>query len=76
MTLLTCGVLPVSLVVFMTVPATPAAQSRPRTLVALLAHADDETAASPVLARYAREGVHVHLIVATDGSAGKGLADL
>jgi len=28
-----------------------AAQRPPRTLVALLAHADDETAASPVLAR-------------------------
>jgi LmbE family N-acetylglucosaminyl deacetylase len=56
----------------MTLPSTPAAQSRPRTLVALLAHADDETAISPVLARYAREGVQVHLIVATDGSAGSG----
>jgi LmbE family N-acetylglucosaminyl deacetylase len=40
--------------------------------VALLAHADDETAASPVLARYAREGVQVHLIIATDGSGGTG----
>ncbi|HEX7779123.1 MAG TPA: PIG-L family deacetylase [Vicinamibacterales bacterium] len=50
----------------------PAAQNRPRTLVALLAHADDETAAGPVLARYAREGAQVHLIVATDGSAGSG----
>ena len=46
--------------------------SAPRTLVALLAHADDETAVSPVLARYAREGVAVHLIIATDGSAGSG----
>jgi len=49
-----------------------AAQGRPRTLVALLAHADDESAAAPVLARYAREGVQVHLIVASDGSAGSG----
>jgi len=49
-----------------------AAQRPPRTLVVLLAHADDETAASPVLARYAREGVRVHLIVATDGSGGSG----
>jgi LmbE family N-acetylglucosaminyl deacetylase len=40
--------------------------------VALLAHADDETAVSPVLARYAREGVQVHLIIATDGSGGSG----
>jgi LmbE family N-acetylglucosaminyl deacetylase len=43
-----------------TLPQAPAsAQTRPRTLVALLAHADDESAASPVLARYAREGVQV-----------------
>jgi LmbE family N-acetylglucosaminyl deacetylase len=48
------------------------AQRAPRTLVALLAHADDETAASPVLARYAREGARVHMIVATDGSGGSG----
>jgi LmbE family N-acetylglucosaminyl deacetylase len=48
------------------------AQDRPRTLVALLAHADDESAAVPVLARYAREGVHVYLIIASDGSAGSG----
>jgi LmbE family N-acetylglucosaminyl deacetylase len=40
--------------------------------VALLAHADDETAAAPVLARYAREGVSVHMIIASDGSAGSG----
>ena len=49
-----------------------ALQDRPRTLVALLAHADDEAAALPVLARYAREGVNVHLIIAADGSAGSG----
>jgi LmbE family N-acetylglucosaminyl deacetylase len=48
------------------------AQDRPRTLVALLAHADDESAAVPVLARYAREGVLVYLIIASDGSAGSG----
>ena len=55
----------------MTSSATPAsAQERPRTIVALLAHADDEAAAGPALARYAREGVEVHLIVVSDGSAG------
>jgi LmbE family N-acetylglucosaminyl deacetylase len=47
-------------------------QARPRTLVVLMAHADDESAASPVLARYAREGVQVHFIIAADGSAGSG----
>jgi LmbE family N-acetylglucosaminyl deacetylase len=48
------------------------AQGSPRRLVALLAHADDETAASPVLARYAREGVQVYMLIATDGSGGSG----
>ena len=44
----------------------------PRTLVALLAHADDEVAIAPVLARYAREGVQVYMIVVSDGGAGAG----
>ena len=47
-------------------------QNQPRTLVALLAHGDDETAVSPVLARYAREGVRVHMVMATDGAGGSG----
>jgi LmbE family N-acetylglucosaminyl deacetylase len=50
--------------------ADPAA--RGRTLVAVLAHADDESPAGPMLARYAREGVNVHIIVVTDGGMGFG----
>jgi len=50
----------------------PVSQGRPRTLVALLAHPDDESAAGPALARYAREGVQVYLVIASDGSAGSG----
>ena len=46
----------------------------PRTLVAVLAHADDEGPAAPILARYAREGVQVHLLIATDGGQGTGFA--
>jgi LmbE family N-acetylglucosaminyl deacetylase len=46
------------------------AQGASKTLVAVFAHADDESAAAPVLARYAREGVRVHLIIATDGAQG------
>lgn len=61
-----------STIMVVTPPTPAAAQGRPRTLVALLAHADDESAAGPVLARYAREGVAVHLIVTSDGSAGSG----
>jgi LmbE family N-acetylglucosaminyl deacetylase len=51
--------------------AGPSAQT-PRTLVAVLAHADDEGPIAPVLARYAREGVQVYMIVVSDGSAGAG----
>jgi LmbE family N-acetylglucosaminyl deacetylase len=47
-----------------------AAQAAPRTLVALLAHPDDETPIGPMLARYAREGVRVFLIIATEGGQG------
>jgi LmbE family N-acetylglucosaminyl deacetylase len=46
------------------------AQGAPKTLVALFAHADDEGAVAPLLARYAREGVQVYVIIATDGAQG------
>jgi LmbE family N-acetylglucosaminyl deacetylase len=52
-------------------------QSQPpgtRTLVAVLAHDDDEDPAGPALARYAREGVQVYLLIATDGGQGTGFA--
>src|SRR5262245_27816285 len=49
--------------------AHPFAQTS-RTLVAVFAHPDDETSAAPALARYAREGVQVYLVIATDGAAG------
>ena len=51
--------------------ADPAADA-PRRIVAVLAHPDDEAAVAPVLARYAREGVQVYLLVVSDGSAGAG----
>ena len=41
-------------------------------LVAGLAHADDEGPAAPIVARYAREGVQVHLLIASDGGQGTG----
>lgn len=56
----------------MSAPTAAASQNRPRTIVALLAHADDETAVGPALARYAREGVQVQMIIVTDGSGGSG----
>jgi len=41
-----------------------------RTLLAVFAHPDDETIVTPLLARYAREGVRVVLAIATDGQKG------
>jgi LmbE family N-acetylglucosaminyl deacetylase len=43
---------------------------KPKTLVAVWAHADDEVPVGPVLARYAREGAQVYMMIATDGSQG------
>jgi LmbE family N-acetylglucosaminyl deacetylase len=51
-------------------PGSAAAQPPARTLVAVFAHDDDQVAVAPVLARYAREGVQVYLILATDGAQG------
>ena len=44
----------------------------PKTLVVVGAHADDEGPVAPILARYAREGMQVYLIIASDGAAGFG----
>ena len=73
MTSLVPTLLTAALLVLAASPRAPiGAQSPPRRLLVLLAHADDETAASPVLARYAREGVQVYMVIATDGSGGSG----
>src|SRR5262245_32176291 len=45
-------------------------QDTPKTLVAVWAHADDETLVGPILARYAREGAQVYMIIVTDGAQG------
>jgi LmbE family N-acetylglucosaminyl deacetylase len=47
-----------------------ATRRRQPTLVAVFAHPDDETLVAPVLARYARDGVRVQLVIATDGRRG------
>ena len=46
------------------------ADKQPSTLVAIFAHPDDETLVAPALARYAREGARVFLVIATDGRRG------
>jgi LmbE family N-acetylglucosaminyl deacetylase len=52
--------------------AASSATQVPRTLVAVLAHADDEGPIAPLLARYASVGVQVYMVVVSDGSAGAG----
>ena len=44
--------------------------SAPKTMLAIFAHPDDEATVSPVLAKYAAEGVTVYLAIATDGRYG------
>lgn len=51
-------------------PPDTAAQTGHHTLVAVFAHPDDERIVGPLLARYAREGHDVYLVIATDGSKG------
>jgi LmbE family N-acetylglucosaminyl deacetylase len=46
------------------------AQKPAKTLLAVFAHPDDETIISPILAAYSRQGVKVHLVIATDGRRG------
>ncbi len=47
-----------------------ASPPQPRVLLAVFAHPDDEAFAGPTLTRYAREGVHVYLAIATKGEKG------
>ena len=53
-------------------PAAPASPStdKPRTILAVFAHPDDETLVGPLLAAYARRGARVQLAIVTDGSQG------
>lgn len=60
----------IGLVSWVTPPVPLEAQQGRRTLVAVFAHPDDERIVGPLLARYAREGHEVHLVIATDGSKG------
>jgi LmbE family N-acetylglucosaminyl deacetylase len=50
----------------------PHREMRQRRLLAILAHPDDESfGLGGTLARYAREGVEVHVCIVTDGAAGE-----
>lgn len=52
--------------------ANVASGAAPKILAVVVAHPDDEGPVAPILARYAREGVRVYLIIASDGVAGAG----
>jgi LmbE family N-acetylglucosaminyl deacetylase len=56
-----------TLALLLTVCTSAAAQ---QTVLAVFAHPDDERIVAPLLARYAREGHNVYLVVATDGAKG------
>ena len=45
----------------------PMSHAAAETLLAVFAHPDDESTVAPILARYAREGIDVHVAIATDG---------
>src|SRR5215204_6655449 len=62
-----CTVLAALVLVFVPIAR---GQGKARRLVAVWAHADDEGPVAPILARYAREGVQVHMVIATDGAQG------
>jgi len=46
------------------------ASAKPRPIVAIFAHPDDERVVGPLLSRLAREGRETHLVIATDGAKG------
>ena len=46
------------------------AGATPGTIVAVFAHPDDETIVAPALARAARDGAKVYMVIATDGRRG------
>ncbi|ASV30248.1 PIG-L deacetylase family protein [Maribacter cobaltidurans] len=59
-------------IIFLLVGSTCRAQKpyEGKVLLAVFAHPDDESTVSPILAKYAREGAKVHLVVVTDGRYG------
>jgi LmbE family N-acetylglucosaminyl deacetylase len=46
------------------------AAPKPKVILAVFAHPDDESMVGPVLARYAKQGVDVYIAYATDGQRG------
>jgi LmbE family N-acetylglucosaminyl deacetylase len=59
-----------SLAVFLLLASAMSFAQTSRTILAVFAHPDDESVAGPVLARYARDGNKVYLVIATKGEKG------
>ncbi len=46
-------------------------QKSPHTMMVVFAHEDDEVFIGPLLAHYARQGMKIHLVIMTQGTAGR-----
>jgi len=61
----------VSIVLLLAFAPVTMAQKSPHTMMAVFAHADDEAFVGPLLAHYARQGAKIHLVIMTQGNAGR-----
>jgi len=59
-----------ALLAFALLAASTRAEEKPKTLLAVFAHPDDEGVVAPLLAGYARKGATVRLAIVTDGEKG------
>jgi LmbE family N-acetylglucosaminyl deacetylase len=59
----------VTLAALLAIPSTVCSTEQ-KTILAVFAHPDDETLIGPLLSAYARQGVRVRLVIATDGAKG------
>jgi len=60
-----------TLVAVVTLAPIIVAQESPRTILAVFAHSDDEIIVGPLLARYARQGAKIHLVIVTKETSGR-----
>ena len=65
--------LPTTLALLISLPTVgPTGGGAPQSMAVVVAHGDDEGPVAPILARYARAGVRIRLVIASDGGAGAG----
>ena len=61
----------VSILLLLVLAPVATGQKSPHTMMAVFAHADDEAFVGPLLAHYARQGAKIHLVIMTQGNAGR-----